>query len=129
MSEESPPPSRSDLDARLRAAKSRRGGKKGADDEQTRGGGLAFAVRIGVDLVAALVVGVGIGLLLDRWLGTGPWFLLLFFVLGAAAGMMNVYRVMAGYGYSAGYRKPEQTPEPRADEQDRLPPGDGPGPR
>ena len=51
--------------------------------------------------------------------------LMLFFVLGAAAGMLNVYRVMAGYGYSAGYRKPEH----EADEQDGPHPGDGPGPR
>lgn len=117
MSEESPPPSGRDLDARLRAAKARRGGKTGADDELSRGGGLAFAVRIGVEMVSALAVGVGIGLLLDRWLGTGPWFLLLFFVFGAAAGMLNVYRAMAGYGYSAGYRKPP--PEHGADERDR----------
>jgi ATP synthase protein I len=119
MSEESPPPSSEDLDARLRAAKARRGGKKGTDDELSRGAGLALAVRIGVDLVAALVVGVVIGLFLDRWLGTGPWFLLLFFVLGAAAGMLNVYRAMAGYGYAAGYRKPEPPPEHETDESDR----------
>ena len=68
-------------------------------------------------------VGVGIGLLLDRWLDTGPWFLLLFFVLGAAAGMLNVYRVMAGYGYSAGYQRPpersrdERPPERPRDEE------------
>lgn len=106
MSDEPPPPSRQDLDQRLRDAKARRGGRRAGEDRDARGGGLAFAVRIGVDLVAALVVGVGIGVLLDRWLGTSPWFLLLFFVLGAAAGMLNVYRVMAGYGYAAGYRKP-----------------------
>jgi ATP synthase protein I len=107
MSDELPPPSRKDLDARLREAKAKRDGRSGADQE-AKGGGLAFAVRIGVDLVAALVVGVGIGILLDRWLDTSPWFLLLFFLLGAAAGMMNVYRVMAGYGYAAGYRKVER---------------------
>jgi len=104
MSDKSPPPSREDLDARLREAKAKRGGISSTDQEAP-GGGLSFAVRIGVDLVAALVVGVGIGILLDRWLETSPWFLLLFFLLGAAAGMMNVYRVMAGYGYTAGYRK------------------------
>ncbi len=107
MSDETPPspreePSREDLDARLRAAKAKRGGV----DKEAQGSGLAFAVRIGVDLVAALVVGVGIGVGLDRWFETSPWFLLLFFLLGAAAGMMNVYRVMAGYGYTAGYKKP-----------------------
>ena len=61
--------------------------------------GLGVAFRIGVELVAALVVGVGIGLLLDNWLGTGPWFLVAFFFLGAAAGVLNVYRAASGIGY------------------------------
>jgi ATP synthase protein I len=116
MSDESPPPPHQSFDQRLREAKAKRSGRRAGEDREGRGGGLAFAVRIGVDLVAALIVGVGIGILLDRWLGTSPWMLVLFFVLGAAAGMMNVYRVMAGYGYAAGYKKPE----PKAND-------DGPG--
>jgi ATP synthase protein I len=123
MSDQSPPPSRRDLDARLREAKAKRPAKKDDTDQPSRGRGLAFAMRIGVDLVAALIVGVGIGLLLDRWLGTAPWFLLLFFVLGAAAGMLNVYRVMSGYGYAAGYHKPGQEPGNQADQPDRKTPG------
>ena len=111
MSEPSQPPGLDDLDARLREAKARRAGKQARDDALERGSGLSFALRIGVELVAALAVGVGIGLLLDRWLGTAPWMLLLFFLLGAAAGMLNVYRVMAGYGYGAGYRKREPNGE------------------
>ena len=66
--------------------------------------GLALAMRIGVELVATLIVGGGIGLLLDRWLETTPWLMLLFFVLGAAAGLINIYRVMTGQGQSVGYR-------------------------
>ena len=65
--------------------------------------GLSLAMRIGVELVAALVVGAGIGILLDRWLGTAPWLLVVFFVLGAAAGTLNVYRVMMGMGQAVGY--------------------------
>jgi len=109
MSDEPPPPSRRDFDARLREAKARRRARKG-DTDQPSGGGLAFAMRVGVEVVAALGVGVGIGLLLDRWLGTGPWMLLLFFVLGAAAGMLNIYRIMSGYGYTAGYRPKRHGP-------------------
>ena len=33
------------------------------------------------------------GFVLDRWLGTSPWLTLVFFMLGAAAGMRNVIRV------------------------------------
>lgn len=51
-----------------------------------------FAFRIGVELVSALLVGAGIGWLLDRWWGTEPFLLLIFFFLGAAAGLLNVFR-------------------------------------
>lgn len=63
-------------------------------------------MRIGVELVAALLVGVGLGYLLDEWLDTKPLFALLGFFFGAAAGFMNVYRVSSGQGSTIGYRKP-----------------------
>lgn len=68
---------------------------------------LGMAFRIGVELVAALIVGVGIGLLIDYWLGTAPWGLVAFFFLGAGAGVLNVYRAVAGYGLAVGYKEPE----------------------
>jgi ATP synthase protein I len=86
---------RDDFERRLREARTRQGLDK--PDEGAKGGlppgpmGIGF--RVGVELVSALVVGVGIGLLLDRWLGTKPWLFLLFFVAGAAAGIMNIYRL------------------------------------
>jgi ATP synthase protein I len=48
--------------------------------------------RIAVELLAALVVGVGLGLVLDRWLGTTPWLLILGFFLGSGAALKNVMR-------------------------------------
>ena len=104
MSGDKSPPSLKDLDARLREAFARRRERRERTGRKDREGGLALAFRIGVELVAALIVGTGIGLLLDAWLGTKPWLLVLFFFLGAAAGILNVYRTMSGYGYSAGYR-------------------------
>ena len=62
-------------------------------------------MRLGVELVSALAIGVGIGLLLDYWLGTGPWLMLLFFLLGSAAGFMNVYRAATGIGQGVGYKR------------------------
>ena len=62
-------------------------------------------MRIGVELVAALVIGVGFGLFLDSWLETKPWFMLTFFLLGAAAGLFNVYRVVRNQGGAVGYRQ------------------------
>jgi ATP synthase protein I len=103
MQDDSPPPSLKQLDEDLRAAEAKRRKTKAGPDDG--GQGLAFAMRIGVEIVAALIVGVGIGLLLDYWLGTKPWFLLVFFVLGAAAGFMNVFRVVGGLGGQVGYRR------------------------
>lgn len=54
-----------------------------------------------------MAVGLGIGWLLDVWLDTRPWMMIIFIVLGGAAGVLNVYRMASGYGYAAGYEKPE----------------------
>lgn len=112
MTKDTPPPSLNDLDAKLREAQARQSERLGRADKASSDSGLSLALRIGVELVAALIVSVGIGLLLDHWLGTRPWMLLLFFVLGSAAGILNVFRVMSGYGYSVGYKKPDQAETP-----------------
>ena len=83
-----------DFAERLRAL---RGATQGEADDVGRGRGTpqtpaGWVFRLSVELVAGLVVGGGIGWLLDRWLGTRPAMLLIFFALGAAAGMLNVIR-------------------------------------
>jgi ATP synthase protein I len=60
--------------------------------------GFGLAMRIGTELVAAIAVGVGLGYVLDMWLGTKPWLMVVFFFLGSAAGMLNVYRATAYMG-------------------------------
>ena len=50
------------------------------------------AFRLGTELVAAVVVGTIIGFILDTWFDTKPWLIIIFFFLGAAAGMLNVIR-------------------------------------
>ncbi len=50
---------------------------------------------VGVQSVVSILIGFGIGLALDRWLNTAPWFMLLFIFLGVAAGFLNIYRVAA----------------------------------
>ena len=78
---------------RLRAARaSQRERTEGKPRLALSGGALGVGFRIGVELVAAIIVGVGMGWLLDWWLGTGPWLLVLFFLLGAAAGMLKAIR-------------------------------------
>jgi ATP synthase protein I len=104
--DERKPPSLEDLDARLRAAQDRAhpGAESGTAGSGQPMSGFGLAFRIGIELVAALGIGVGIGWLLDSWLGTKPWFLVVFFFFGAAAGILNVWRAVSGIGLGPGYR-------------------------
>ena len=54
-----------------------------------------IGARVGVELLSALIVGLGIGWALDRWLHTTPLFLVVGVLLGGAAGVANVWRLMA----------------------------------
>ena len=47
---------------------------------------------VGISFVLAIAIGAGFGWFLDKSFGTGPWMFLVFFALGVAAGILNVYR-------------------------------------
>ena len=65
------------------------------DESKTKSGrGASFGFKISTEIVAALVVGTGIGLLVDNYFGIKPFGLIIFFILGAFAGFLNVYHVM-----------------------------------
>ncbi|MEM7227151.1 MAG: AtpZ/AtpI family protein [Pseudomonadota bacterium] len=106
MGDPEKPPTLRDLDERLKVARARQetdqrpSGRAGA-----AGSGMGFGFRIATDLIVGLVVGIAIGLGLDTWLGTKPWLMIVFFFLGAAAGILNVYRTATGQSYAVGYQK------------------------
>ena len=50
------------------------------------------ALKISTELVAAVVVGSTIGFLLDNWFDTKPLLTISFFMIGVAAGIINVFR-------------------------------------
>lgn len=55
--------------------------------------GLGQAVRIGTELLASLIVGGGLGWLIDTYLlGSSPWGIVIGLVLGIIAGIRNAYR-------------------------------------
>ena len=64
--------------------------------------GVRMALRAATDMVAALVVGGGLGYGIDKWLGTKPWFMIIMFFLGAIAGFVNIYRSQTGQEYKVG---------------------------
>ena len=84
------------FEERLRAARA----KQGLDTPppragtQTSTGAFGIGLRVGVELFSALAVSVLIGWALDRWLGTTPWLIAVFVLLGGAAGVANVWRLM-----------------------------------
>ena len=53
---------------------------------------MGSAFKLGTELVAAVAVGTIIGFILDSWFDTKPWLIIIFFFLGAAAGILNVIR-------------------------------------
>ena len=52
---------------------------------------LGRAGTMGLHLVSGVLVGLGSGYFLDRWLETGPWLTGIFLLLGIAAGFMNLW--------------------------------------
>ena len=59
--------------------------------------------RVATELLAGLLIGAGIGWTIDKWLNTSPWFLIIFFLLGGAAGILNLWRIVTGKGLKIGY--------------------------
>ena len=80
-----------DLKTRLKIAKSKIDNKSLNNGDQ-KGSFMGMAFKLGTELVAAVLVGTIIGFILDSWFGTKPWLMIIFFFLGAAAGMLNVVR-------------------------------------
>ena len=56
---------------------------------------LGMISTMGISVVVAIAIGVYIGLKLDQWLGTKPWFFFIFLFFGIAAGFRNIY-IIAG---------------------------------
>ncbi len=84
------------FDERLRSAQKRQQDQQPVPAADTGGNPspMGIGVRVGVELVAAMAVSVAIGWGLDRWLGTTPWLVGVFVLLGGAAGVANVWRLM-----------------------------------
>ena len=82
-----------DLGARIDGAQAEKRAEVTAqEDKAMRARGMAYGLRMSSEFVAAIIVGGLIGYGLDKVFGTVPWLFLLFFVLGLAAGVINVTR-------------------------------------
>ena len=80
-----------ELKTRLKIAKDKVKKKFNQDGEKTSSN-LGQAFKMSTELVSAVAVGTIIGFILDKWFGTKPWLILIFFFVGVIAGIMNVIR-------------------------------------
>jgi len=95
-----PPADEAELSARLQRLGERLGQQRsGRPSEHHPGPGavsdssaLARGIRLSTEFVAGIVVGAGLGWLIDRLAGTTPWGMIVFLLLGFAAGVLNLIR-------------------------------------
>lgn len=105
-------PSEEELAARLRSLDQRLGDRIDRPDRAARhhgpdNSGFASALSLSGAFVSAIVVGAAMGWGIDRFFGVAPWGMIVFVLLGFAAGVMNVLRVagrMSAPGAGAGRR-------------------------
>jgi ATP synthase protein I len=90
------------LSARLRGLGDQLGQHRPREPSESRRGqpaadasGYARGFRLSSELVAGVLVGAGIGWALDKLLGIRPWGLIVFLLLGFAAGVVNVVRAVS----------------------------------
>jgi ATP synthase protein I len=56
--------------------------------------GLGFAYRIGIEFISGILVGLLLGYTIDHALDTQPWGLVMMVLLGASAGLLNIFRML-----------------------------------
>ena len=76
---------------RLEIAKSKISKKKEYNDKEPPSS-IGTAFKMSTELVSAVAVGTIIGFILDKTFGTKPWLILIFFLVGVIAGIVNVFK-------------------------------------
>jgi len=62
-----------------------------AEDKRQLFKSLGFLSSVGISLVASILIGLAMGVYLDRWLDTRPLFTLIMLVIGVISGFRNVF--------------------------------------
>ena len=81
-----------EISTRLRIAKKNFFNTQKKSEESANVASFGKAFKISTELVAAVVVGSTIGFILDNWFDTKPLLIIIFFILGVTAGILNVFR-------------------------------------
>ena len=81
----------SELSTRLKIAK-KKANKSSFTNNKKNTSSLGAALKLSTEMVAAVLVGSIIGFILDNWFDSKPWLTIIFFFVGATAGILNVIR-------------------------------------
>lgn len=73
--------------------------------------------NLGIELVVSVLIGVAGGYKLDQWLDVKPLFLILGFIVGAAAGFLNFFRLIASEKHKTQLKKPIEKKAQKKDEK------------
>ena len=112
-----PPSVTADLEARIARAQARSPAQAAAEQRrQSDMSGLSRGFRLASEFAAAIIVGAGLGYLIDMVLPTRPWGMVVLLLLGFAAGVLNVVR--AAKEMNAATAVPADTPALRDDDED-----------
>jgi len=112
-----PPSVTADLEARIARAQARSPAQAEAEQRrQSDMSGLSRGFRLASEFAAAIIVGAGLGYLIDMVLPTRPWAMVVLLLLGFAAGVLNVVR--ASKEMNAATAVPADTPALRDDDDD-----------
>jgi len=112
-----PPSVTAELEARIARAQARNPAQAAVEQRrQSDMSGLSRGFRLASEFAAAIIVGAGLGYLIDMVLPTRPWGMVGLLLLGFAAGVLNVVR--ATREMNAATAVPADTPALRDDEDD-----------
>ena len=81
-----------EISTRLKIAKNKIDAENDKNFKSSNAASIGKALKISTELVAAVVVGSTIGFLLDNWFDTKPLLTICFFIMGVAAGILNVFK-------------------------------------
>ena len=81
-----------EISTRLEIAKKKIKKNQIKKNTDTNAASLGKALKISTELVASVVVGSTLGYILDSWFDTKPLLMIIFFFIGVAAGILNVFR-------------------------------------
>ncbi len=121
MVETDKPPTLEDVSARLKALQDAAAEKKTIEQEKQGSAQIAgVGFRIGIELIAGVLVGGGLGYFIDTQFDTKPIFMLAFIVLGFTASMLSVLRILKNLDHAVGLGRAIRDKEGKA--RDLAPP-------